>query len=167
VVRLALERLGIDDRSLAANIGDAYSHHRDIGMQPLPDAIDTVRWLKDAGCTLALLTNGAGPPQRTKIERFGLADFFDAILVEGEVGYGKPDARVYELALRRLDVAARDAWMVGDNLDWDVAAPQKLGVFSVWIDRHGRGLPQDSAVRPDRIIRALSDLRLTGRAHDV
>jgi putative hydrolase of the HAD superfamily len=49
--------------------------------------------------------------------------------------------------------------MVGDNLEWDVAAPQKLGLFTVWIDRHGKGLPADCGVRPDRIVRALSQLR--------
>ena len=159
VVRLALRELGIEDQSLAAGIGDAYSHHRDAGMEPLPDAIDTVRWLKGSGCALALLTNGAGPAQRKKIVRFGLADLFDAILVEGELGFGKPDARVYELALSRLGVAAADAWMVGDNLEWDVKAPQKLGMVGVWVDRFGRGLSDAAGIRPDRIIRSLSELR--------
>ena len=159
VVRLALVEIGIADNDLAADIGDAYSHRRSIGIAPLPDSIDTVRWFRDAGCRLALLTNGAGPAQRTKIARFGLASLFDTILVEGELGFGKPDERVYTMALDRLGVSASDAWMVGDNLEWDVAAPQRLGLTAVWIDRRGAGLPTGSAVRPDRIIRALSDLR--------
>jgi putative hydrolase of the HAD superfamily len=160
VVRLALLELGVKNTMLAARIGDAYGHHRDAGMEPLPDAIDTVRWLKASGCALALLTNGAGPAQRKKIARFGLAEFFDTILVEGEIGFGKPDQRVYQLALSRLDLTAQDAWMAGDNLEWDVAAPQRLGLFSIWIDRQGRGLPPLSRVRPDRVVRALSELRL-------
>ena len=41
-------------------------------MEPLPDAIDTVRWLRDSGRRLALLTNGAAAAQRRKIARFGL-----------------------------------------------------------------------------------------------
>jgi putative hydrolase of the HAD superfamily len=159
VVRLALHDLGIENRPLADSIGDAYARHRDAGMEPLPDAIETVRWLKTSGCALALLTNGAGPAQRKKINRFGLADLFDEILVEGELGFGKPDARVYETALSRLAVAANDAWMVGDNLEWDVKAPQKLGIFGVWIDRRGRGLPDAADICPDRIIRSLPELR--------
>jgi putative hydrolase of the HAD superfamily len=106
------------------------------------------------------LTNGAGPAQRKKVARFGLAEFFDTILVEGEIGFGKPDPRVYQLALSRLNLAARNAWMAGDNLEWDVAAPQQLGLFTIWIDRQGRGLPPSSSVRPDRVVRALSELRL-------
>jgi len=159
VVRLALKELGIDDAELASCIGDAYSHHRDVGMAPFPNAIDTVRWLRDSGRRLALLTNGAAMAQRKKISRFELADLFDAIFVEGELGFGKPDERVYWRALEALEVEPADAWMVGDNLDWDVGTPQKLGMTGVWIDARGRGVPEQSAVKPDFIVRALPDLR--------
>lgn len=56
VVRLALLDVGVDDVDLAGCIGDAYSHQRDVGMAPLPGAIHTVRWLRDSGRRLALLT---------------------------------------------------------------------------------------------------------------
>ena len=159
VVRLALYELGIEDADLATGIGDAYSHYRDIGMEPLPDAIETVRWLRASGRRLALLTNGAAVAQRRKITRFEIADLFDAILVEGELGFGKPDERVYHRALSALDVTPADAWMVGDNLEWDVVAPQKLGMTGVWIDARGRGIPDQSAVKPDYIVRSLAELR--------
>jgi putative hydrolase of the HAD superfamily len=159
VVRLALLELGIEDADLAACIGDAYSQRRDTGIMPLPDAIDTVRWLRQSGHRLALLTNGAAVAQRKKITRFELADLFDTILVEGELGFGKPDARVYARALSVLDVKPSEAWMVGDNLEWDVAAPQRLGLRGVWIDARGRGLPEHTSVRPDYVIRSLADLR--------
>ena len=159
VVKLALLELEIDDPQLADCIGDAYSHHRDVGMQALPDAIDTVRWLRETGRRLALLTNGAEAAQRRKIARFEIADLFDVILVEGELGFGKPDERVYHRALDALGVHPSDAWMAGDNLDWDVGAPQKLGIRGVWIDVRGRGVPPQSAVRPDFIVRSLAGIR--------
>jgi putative hydrolase of the HAD superfamily len=159
VVRLALADLGIADPDLAGCIGDAYSHRRDIGIEPLPDAIETVRWLRDSGRRLALLTNGAAVVQRRKIARFELADLFDEILVEGELGFGKPDERVYRRALSALAVKPSDAWMVGDNLEWDVAPPQRLGMCGVWIDVRGAGLPDPSAVTPNHIVRSLAGLR--------
>ena len=159
VVALALASLGIDDPACAARVSDAYSRGRDAEMIPLPDAIATVKWLREERCRLAMLTNGAAAAQWQKIARFELTDLFDAILVEGEVGFGKPDERIYRLALGRLGVRPSEAWMAGDNLEWDVATPQRLGIFSIWIDRHGRGLPAGSPVRPDRIIQSLSELR--------
>ena len=165
VVRLALLEMGVVDADLARDIGDGYSQRRDTGMTPLPDAIDTVRWLRSCGCRLALLTNGAGAAQRKKIARFGLADLFDTVLVEGELGFGKPDERVYRRALADLGTRPSDAWMVGDNLEWDVAAAQAAGVFGIWIDAAGRGIPPDVAVTPDRIIRSLSELRESAHPH--
>src|SRR5207244_337012 len=95
---------------------------------------------------------------RLKIERFGLAPFFDCIVIEGEFGVGKPDERVYHHALDQLGALPAEVWMVGDNLEWDVAAPQRLGISSVWVDFANAGLPPGSRVQPEYIIRALSEL---------
>jgi putative hydrolase of the HAD superfamily len=48
---------------------------------------------------------------------------------------------------------------VGDNLELDVAAPQSLGAYAVWVDRSGVGLPSGSEVRPDRIVESIAHLR--------
>jgi putative hydrolase of the HAD superfamily len=159
VVRLALAALGIERDGLAEKMAGAYARQRDATMAPLPDAIETVRWFRARGIKLALITNGAGDAQRRKIARFDLAGLFDSILVEGEMGFGKPDERIYRRALTDLAVDPEDAWMVGDHLEFDVAAPQQLGLFTVWIDARGRGVPAGSRVRPDRIIRRLSELK--------
>jgi len=159
VAHIALKEVGLDDAALAQRIGDTYHDLRDSGLQPFEDAIETVAWLRTSGCRLALLTNGSSHLQRKKIDRFGLADFFDLILIEGEVGFGKPDPRVYMRALDELAVAPHDAWMVGDNLEWDVAEPQRQGIYGIWIDVRGGGLPNGHAVRLDRIIRRLAELR--------
>lgn len=158
IVRLSLARFDIEAPLLVDKIATRYASQRDFGIQLFEGAVETVRWLRHSGCRLALLTNGNGLAQREKITRFRLAELFDLILVEGELGYGKPDARVYRLALDRLDVPPERAWMVGDNLEWDVAAPQRLGIFGIWIDVRGTGLPPGCAVRPDRILRRLFEL---------
>jgi putative hydrolase of the HAD superfamily len=113
---------------------------------------------RERGVRLGLITNGEAALQRRKVERFGLAPYFDCMLIEGEFGAGKPDERVYCQALQQLDASPKDTWMVGDNLEWDVGAPQRLGIFSIWLDFAGSGLPEGSLVQPDRIIQALSEL---------
>lgn len=42
--------------------------------------------------------------------------------------------------------------MVGDNLVWDVQAPQALGIHAIWYDYRGAGLPQDSSILPNHLI---------------
>ena len=165
IVTLALRALGVEAPDLARRIARALSALRDEVLRPLPGAIETLRRLRERGVRLALLTNGDSATQRRKIDRFGLAPFFDCIVNEGEFGAGKPDERVYRHALAQLGATPDEVWMVGDRLDWDVAAPQRLGILGVWVDNAGNGLPASSPVRPDRIIRALSDL-LEPQAHD-
>jgi putative hydrolase of the HAD superfamily len=164
VVRMSFASLGVARNDVADAIAAHYQSARDRGIAPLEGAIETVRWFRDRGCGLALLTNGDGRAQRAKVERFRLEPLFDEILIEGELGYGKPDPRVYERALERLHVPSNDAWMVGDNLEWDVVAPQRLGVFGIWIDTHGRGVPTGLSKPPGRIIRLLSELMVAGGA---
>ena len=159
VVRLAFAELGVDDDNLARRIGDKYHALRDEAIAPYDDAVATVEWLRLQGCRLALLTNGGSRGQRQKIDRFKLAPLFEAILIEGEVGFGKPDPRIYTQALAALDVPAAETWMVGDNLEWDVAEPQRQGIYGIWIDVRGKGLPPNYPVQPNRIIRTLSELR--------
>lgn len=142
----------------AIALADHYSSVRLKNMYLLEGVHPTLGRLQHTGHSLALVTNGDGAGQRDKIARFGLADYFSAILIEGELGIGKPDPRVYETALARLGAAPSQALMVGDNLAWDVEAPQKAGIAAVWIDRNGAGLPPESTVTPWRIIRAISEL---------
>src|SRR5436190_458842 len=107
---------------------------------------------------LALVTNGAAGLQRAKVERFALTHRFDHIQIEGEHGFGKPDERAYQHAMQALGVTASETWMIGDNLEWEVEVPQRLGIYAIWMDAHGEGLPPGSTVKPDRIIRSLSEL---------
>jgi hypothetical protein len=57
-------------------------------------------------------------------------------------------------------VGPHETWIVGDNLEWEIVAPQRLGIYAIWYDGYGVGLPRNSAIRPDRIIRRLSELLL-------
>jgi len=80
------------------------------------------------------------------------------VVIEGEFGCGKPDARVYRHALETLGAHPRDAWMVGDHLVWDVLGAKQVGVSAAWLDRSRQGLPADAPVVPDRSFGSLADL---------
>lgn len=158
IVELALAALGHPELTLASAIAIQYGVLRDQAIAPLPGAIDTVRRLREEGVKLALLTNGAADSQRAKVDRFALAPLFDCVLIEGEVGIGKPDERIYRRALQELQVTADDTWMIGDNLEWEVLAPQQLGIKGIWVNAAGKPWPAEHEMKPHRIVRALADL---------
>ena len=143
---------------LATRLADRFTAYRDEEMFVFPGAHDAIDALKALGVKLALVTNGAADTQRAKVERFALSHRFDHIQIEGEHGFGKPEERAYLHAMQALGVTAPETWMIGDNLEWEVEAPQRLGIYAIWIDVHGDGLPAQSTIRPDRIIRSLTEL---------
>jgi beta-phosphoglucomutase-like phosphatase (HAD superfamily) len=83
VVRMSLTNLGLDLPDVADAIATHYQTAREQGIEPIEGAVETVRWLRDRGCRLALLTNGEGRAQRMKIDRFALAPLFDLIPSRG------------------------------------------------------------------------------------
>jgi putative hydrolase of the HAD superfamily len=155
-----LTALGVKglDKAMADRFANRFHAYREAQIRFFPGALETIDTLRERGVRLALVTNGAGEIQRGKIERFDLVRRFDHIQIEGEHGFGKPEERAYRHAMQALGVDAQETWMVGDNLEWEVAAPQRLGIFAIWHDHLGAGLPPDSPVRPDRIIRSLTEL---------
>lgn len=158
VVRLALEKLGCGSDDDAVEITDSYLRLQEEKIHLFPSSIDTIEILKARGVKLVLITNGMSVKQRTKINKFELEKYFDFILIEEEQGFGKPDLRVFARALELLGLKAKEVWMVGDNLVWDVEAPQKLGIYSIWNDFKQQGVPTDSHIKPDRIINSITEL---------
>lgn len=158
IAAAALGEIGQPSDVLALAIAREFAARRRDAMALFPDAYPCLARLREQGMVLGLVTNGDADMQRDKIARFDLERLFDVIVIEGEFGVGKPDPRVYRHALEILRSTPETTWMVGDNFEWDVAAPKQLGLRAVWIDRDGEGLPAGHAVRPDRIVRSLAEL---------
>lgn len=142
----------------AKTFGERFHVYREEQAKFFPGAVETIEAFRALGVKLALVTNGAAAPQRAKVERFKLAPLFDHVQIEGEAGFGKPEEKAYLHAMQALGVEAHETWMVGDNLEWEVAAPQRLGIYAIWHDHLGEGLPIGSLVKPDRIIRTIAEL---------
>src|SRR5262249_27090399 len=154
----ARDRCGGLRDGLAARVAEDFAARRRATWSLFPGAIPGFEHLRARGIALGLVTNGDAGMQREKIERWDLARFFDVVVIEGEFGCGKPDARVYRHALDVLGANPRDAWMVGDHLVWDVLGAKQVGVSAAWLDRPRQGLPSDAPVVPDRILGSLADL---------
>ncbi len=148
---------------LAILFAEAFHERRESSVCLFPRALETIDELRRRGARLALVTNGHTIGQRRKIENFNLTHRFEHIQVESEVGFGKPEPRAYLHAVAALGVNPEESWMVGDNLEWEVAAPQRLGIHAIWHNPRGKQIPANSPVVPDRTIRCLSELLLHAR----
>ncbi len=147
-----------EDAALIDRLGQHFTDQRTSDTKLFPDAVETLEGLAQRGVRLGLITNGNAVDQRAKVDRFDLARHFFHVQIEGEVGFGKPEEQAYAHALEKLGTSVEETWIVGDNLDWEVIVPQRLGFYSIWRDPIGKGLPDGSAAKPDRIVTRLADL---------
>lgn len=157
VALAALSQHGVAE-DVARAIGAKMTDAKHAQMRPFDGAFETLQALRAAGHRLGLLTNGCSTFQRAKLSRFQLEQFFELVLIEGELGFGKPDARVFQQALRFFGCDPQDAVMVGDNLAADVAGAQAVGVRAIWHDCDSVGIPAESFVVPDAVITRLTEL---------
>lgn len=157
VMRLALIAEGLDP-ALAAPLSDRYAAEVEDRWRLFDDALVTLDTLRGRGIRLALLTNGPSDMQQRKVARFDLARHFDAVVIEGVFGRGKPDREVFEHALAATDARPNEAWHVGDNLYADVGGAKNAGLGAIWIHRERLTMKDDYVVPPDLTIAHLAEL---------
>ena len=158
LVALVFSHLGVNAGETADEVANAYAEIREASLEVFPGAIGTLKHIREMGKGMALITNGLSNIQRGKVNRFGLEPFFDCIIIEEEFGVGKPDPRVFQHALDQLAVQPWETMMVGDNLETDIAGAQSLGIYGVWVDWKGGGLPESSSTTPDSTVRSVAEL---------
>lgn len=77
------------------------------------------------------LLSNAWPDVREHItETWRFADAFDEIVISAEVGVVKPDARIYRLALERLEIPAAHAVFI-DDFARNVRGAEDIGMFAI------------------------------------
>lgn len=119
-------------------------------------ALDVLRRLHGKS-KIGLVSNFAIPEYGWKLlEKFGLKEFFDAVIISGEVNQRKPSPEIFERALKALEVEASRAVFVGDMLDLDVIGPKSIGMKTVFIKR--RSTEENVDIKPDRVITRLDQL---------
>jgi putative hydrolase of the HAD superfamily len=104
----------------------------------LPDGLELLAWLRERSIPFGALTNMSADYQRDKLVAVGLASV-PLLVSTDDLGRGKPDPEVFQLACRRLDVAPGHVAYIGDELDIDARGARDAGLIGVWLDRHATG----------------------------
>jgi putative hydrolase of the HAD superfamily len=92
-----------------------------------PDVLAAVEALRERGLRLALITNSFAEDV-AGWDSSPLHPFFDVALFSCVAGLAKPDARIYLLACRNLDIAPAHTLFIGDGADDELAGARRAGV---------------------------------------
>ncbi|XP_009603833.1 uncharacterized protein LOC107780805 isoform X2 [Nicotiana tabacum] len=107
---------------------EVYQHYASGEAWHLPaGAYDTISILKRSGVKLAVVSNF--DTRLTKIlKELNVLDLFDAVIISSEVGYEKPDIRIFRAALDQICVEAIKTVHVGDDEKADKGGANAAGI---------------------------------------
>lgn len=103
------------------------------GWKPFSDVAPALAQLN--GLRLGIVTNGDGQQQRAKVAALALDVRFDVIVVSSEVGFPKPDPRIFDAAARGLGLRPERCLFIGDREDVDAIGARDAGMHGVWLNR--------------------------------
>jgi len=142
------------DELLEVSVGTARA------LEPEPGMKEALAELHGLGVKLACVSNafmGAATLNRILVER-GLGEHLELTVSSCEFGCRKPDPSIYLEALRLMSVSPEEGVYVGDRLDADVEGPSAIGMRTVLTHQYRQEDPAQAPVKPDAVIKHLSDL---------
>jgi putative hydrolase of the HAD superfamily len=128
------------DDALAAATATAYRQAYLDARRPVDGASQLLDVLRPHA-RIGVVTNNLLAEQREKLRHCGLDRFVDELIASEEAGVSKPDPRIFQLALERLQCAANEAVMVGDSWANDIEGARAAGIRAVWFNPAGGDTP--------------------------
>ncbi len=128
--------------------------------RPMPALHTVLDDLHEEGRMLGLVSN-AGDVENVQrlIDKVGIRDYFDPIIISAEIGIRKPDPRPFKMVLDRWQVKPESVVMIGDRLDADILGAQDAGIHQIWLKPESEA--EGSAVGqiiPEKIAEKLVDV---------
>jgi len=123
-----------------------------------PDTEETLRYLKDKGYRLGIITDTDGTRgiKKMRLSRLKIVKFFDSIVIAGEdTPKTKPDPNPYLIVAKELGVGPEECVFVGDKPFTDIDGGNKAGMRTVLLKRRDWGVEDNS----DFTIKQLAELR--------
>lgn len=134
---------------------------------------DYLNSLKLRKCAKKLLAETAGyhklglisnftytPVIYAALRKLDINKFFDLVLVSEAVGWRKPNRKIFEEALKRLNVEASETVYVGDSPSEDIKGAKHLGVWTVFVASQFYSLKnlRESGQKPELTVHNLCEL---------
>lgn len=103
---------------------------------------------------LFIASNGNAPVQHGRIDRSGIAKYFENIFISQEVGANKPSREFFDLCFEKIEGFDKNqAIIFGDSLTSDIAGGKNAGILTCWYN------PEKAAVgdiKPDFTVNSLN-----------
>ena len=104
-------------------------------LNTFPEVKDVLNKLKEKNYKLAILSNGTPELLSELVSSNNLNNIFDDIFSIEEVGVYKPDAKVYDMPVKKYKIQKEEIIFLSANT-WDVSGGGNFGYNSIWVNRN-------------------------------
>ncbi len=148
-----LNYFGINNPLLAKTIGDDYVFNGPLKKALFPGTKKTLEYLKN-NYNLYIITNGFKEVQKIKMKTSGIDKYFEHVFISEDIGWQKPDIKVFNYAMKYSGAKPEKSLMIGDDLQTDIEGAKNAGIDTVFFNPSK--IKHDST--PDYEIFCLTDL---------
>ena len=104
-------------------------------LSPFPEVPEVLKRFKEKNYKLGILSNGTPSLLNELVKSNNLDNIFDDIFSIEEVGIYKPDAKVYDLPIKKYKIQKEEVAFLSANT-WDVSGGGNYGYSSIWVNRN-------------------------------
>ena len=126
----SMQHFGHDDYELGYRMEEEYVKRSPYKKNLMKGTLETLEKLSTR-YQLHIITNGFKEVQYTKLENCGLKSYFNHIIISEEVGYSKPNSKIFEVAIERANAKPAESLMVGDDLEIDINGARAAGMQAI------------------------------------
>ena len=104
--------------------------------EAMPYASELLKHLKKNGTRTGVISNigFSGHALITRLNRLLPDNCFEFVIASSEYMIRKPNPMLFELALRKANLEAKDVWFCGDSPTADIVGASSVGIYPVWYE---------------------------------
>ena len=104
-------------------------------LSPFKEVPETLKTLKEKKFKLSILSNGTPSLLNELVKSNNLDSFFDDIFSIEEAGVYKPNAKVYDIPIKKYNIKKNEVVFLSANT-WDVSGGGNYGYEAIWVNRN-------------------------------
>lgn len=126
--RLVFEALNVDNLAVGKDMGEEYLRLLPQKSHLLDGAVELLDYCANKNYQLHIVTNGFDSIQASKMASSGIQQYFEHVITNEKAGAKKPDAQIFEFALRSANARPEESLMIGDNWEADIMGALRFGI---------------------------------------
>ncbi|MGQ1888973.1 YjjG family noncanonical pyrimidine nucleotidase [Thermophagus sp. OGC60D27] len=126
--------VGVDDFAMAERFSEDFVTNNSKETNVIPHAFELLNYLQQKKYHLYIITNGFRETQYSKLEKSGLAPYFEKTFISEDIGVNKPNPAFFEYSLKNAKASKNESLVIGDSLENDIKGARNSGIDQVFFN---------------------------------